>query len=93
MGFMSDHQVAEYKGNTVEIDTTAGLLNADTSLIINGKRVDSTKIPPIGVATLRGTIDIEDVKQIPVRVNIKQGLGTKYTLEVDGVLVQLRKLK
>ena len=89
MGILSDHQFAEYKGNSIEVDCTSGMLTVSFSLIINGKRVDSTKAPMVGVATLRGTIDIEDGKEIPVRVNIKQGLGTKYTLEVDGVLVQL----
>jgi len=93
MGLMSDHYTATYDGHSIEVEgrVTSIMGSAEYSLVVDNQRVDQIQ-GSLGRFVLRGQLVREGSAAKTVQVRIKQGLlGTKYTLDVEGVECPLRK--
>ena len=95
MGFFNDHLVAQYEGNTIEIEGKVKSMFIGTneySLIIDNERVDSQEVT-LGQFSLRGSLLVGDSQKNLV-VWGSQGLtGLKCRAEVDGRALPMSKVK
>lgn len=91
MGRYSDHQIAEYRGNQIEIEGNSLLFSVNFRLIINGQKVDQIEMF-VGQASLRALL-LLDNEQYQVKVKIKQGIfGTKFRLFLNEQEYRLKKI-
>ncbi len=94
MGFFSDYAVADYEGNTIEVEGRVGFFSMKYKLAINNHTID-TASAIAGEVRMRGTIASSEGSPHKVVIIVRQGLfgGTSYALEIDGKPYPLSRVR
>jgi len=93
-GVFSDYAVADYEGNTIEVEGRLGFPSGKYKLAINNRTVDKASAIA-GEFRMRGTIDSSEGSGHEVVIIVRQGFfgGTSYALEINGKPYPLSRVR